>query len=199
LFLDTPGFGHPNLNIEGVKHAIHTVLGNFTRYLGGIHGILYCHDITTVRTTPGMEQSFKFLCDLTGKYVHRMTFITTKWDLVVSKQKANCERLESELKKRWGRYRINEPNCSKYFRFGASCEDEEGEKVVAREQVVTQLKDTYCGTEAYSLGMPFTQWTWGQQFLYGAKVVTSPVWYPFKSVGDAIIEGRVSFTVDVNL
>ena len=89
--------------------------------------------------------------------------------------------------------------CSKYFRFGASCGDEEEEKLVAREQVVTQLRDTYCGTNAYSLEMPFTEWTWGEQLLYGAVVVTAPVWYPIKSVGEAIIEGRATFTADINL
>jgi hypothetical protein len=192
LFLDTPGFGHPDLAFDVVKEAIYTILGNFTRCLGGVHGILYFHDITTVRTTSGMQQSFQFLKDLTPKNVHRIIFVTTKWDLVVPKQKPNCERLETELKERWFRYRIDQPNCARYLRFGASCEDEEEEKKISRNEVVTHLTDKFCGTHPYSLEMPFLQWTWGE-------IITAPIWYPIKSIGTAYQEGRISFSVSVDL
>src|SRR5436309_1268658 len=96
LFIDTPGFGHPDLPNNKVKTLIYNMIGYFTRRLGGIHGILYIHSILTERTSSGMRESFEFLMELTGTRVcPRVTFITTNWDLVHKKQEVKCRCRET--------------------------------------------------------------------------------------------------------
>ena len=59
LLIDTPGFGHPNMPNSKVANIIYNMVGYFTRQSGGVHGILYVHNIFIDRTAPGMRDSYK--------------------------------------------------------------------------------------------------------------------------------------------
>jgi hypothetical protein len=106
------------------------MLGYFTRALGGIHGIWYIQSIKDDRTSTGMRESIEFLDELGHERTRsKVTFITTKWDLVVSKELGNCESRESEMKtKEWKDFKIGTPDGARCFHHGVSCEDDDEEK-----------------------------------------------------------------------
>lgn len=150
------------------------MLGFFTRELGGIHGILYVQDILVERMLPGMEEAADFLHELGSRSVRpRITFITTKWDLVESAPKLlrKCENREAELKNvTWASFNIGEPGGSTYFRHGIDCvEDSQEAQEEGRGLLISNVKAQYRNATTQSLRMPFSEWTHMEQ---GFKVVT---------------------------
>lgn len=175
LFIDTPGFGHPSLPLSKVKHAIHHTVGYFTRRLGGIHGILYVQSIIDPRTSHGMKESIEFLDHLVGQRIRsRITFITTKWDLVVQKEERRCQKRETEMKtKEWKDFRVEDAEGARYFAHGASSDDSDEERVEATEKLFDRVLLQYQNTKPESLVMPFSEWTFleqlGQSISYVAQ------------------------------
>jgi hypothetical protein len=113
-FIGTPGFGHAYCQYDVVKESIHKLLGYFTRILGGIHGIPHIQGIRDERVSTRMRDSLKFIKELTEdkeRYIYsHITFITTKWDVVAQKKRANCDNQENELKTRWcNEFNLDEP------------------------------------------------------------------------------------------
>ena len=152
LFIDTPGFGHPDLPITKVKKAIHDLLGYFTRRLGGIHGIFYLHDIRSVRKTQGMQESFGFLEELTRPNCPPITFITTGWDIIPQKERARSVQRKNDLAREWGE-KFADPQL---FEFGVSWEDDPPEEIrSARVQLADLIITRYGNTQVRSLEMPF--------------------------------------------
>ena len=166
MFIDSPGFGHPDLPMAKVKKTIHNTVGYFTRYLGGIHGIFYIHSILTERALPGMRESVNFLAELTGEntYPH-ITFLTTKWDLVHQKQLGECQGRESELKNtEWKRFHIGQPVGARYYKYGvSSSHDSEADKARHKVLLTDQVLSRYSVTKVAPLKMPFLERTFGEQ------------------------------------
>lgn len=185
LFIDTPGFGHPDFKTQKVKNNIYALVGYFTRQLGGIHGVLYFQNILIDKYDSGMVDSLEFLEKILDKERQsRITFITTKWDLVVNKQRTIREDRAEELKdKTWKKFKIGQPNGHWYFASGVDCDrDSEEDKRRQRDRLVNEVLSRYIGTKPQKLEMPFGEWTWGDQAVGVAKglliAVTSPLWLP---------------------
>jgi GTP-binding protein EngB required for normal cell division len=159
LFIDTPGFGHPELSNNKVEEAIYKMLGYFTRVLGHIHGVLYFQSILEDRVSPGMKDSAEFLRKLIpANKLDRLTFITTKWDTVAPKVK---------------RIRINKASGARSFQLDVDCDfGTMDEKTDARKRVVNEVLNQYQVASHMGLFMPFNQWTNGEKTFY---VVTAPV------------------------
>ncbi|KAH6973348.1 hypothetical protein EDB80DRAFT_900505 [Ilyonectria destructans] len=64
IFIDTPGFGHPDFTKYEIKEKILGLLGYFTRTLGGVHGFLFIQSARETRPTPGIRDSVSFLKEL---------------------------------------------------------------------------------------------------------------------------------------
>jgi GTP-binding protein EngB required for normal cell division len=159
LLIDTPGFGHPDLPLSNVKEEIYDLLGYFTRRLGGVHGILYLHDIRKDRTTSGMKESFQFLEDLSKPVYPLVMFITTGWDLIVPKERARSEQRGRDLS---GKFRRIFANLQS-FEFGASWEDDtQTVKDNARAELENSLTQRYGNAQVVSLSMPFWQSSFGK-------------------------------------
>ncbi|KAM5367533.1 hypothetical protein ACJA88_011500 [Fusarium oxysporum] len=133
LFIDSPGFGHATFKPGVVKKQIHSMLGYFTRELGGIHGILYIHDILTEREVPGMQEATEFLRELAAHdFKPHITFITTKWDIPSDAPKLTRK-------------------------YGQDLQQQ------GRQALLNNVIAYYINSDIESLAMPFSEWTYGQQ------------------------------------
>jgi GTP-binding protein EngB required for normal cell division len=170
LFIDTPGFGHPELSNNKVEEAIYKMLGYFTRVLGHIHGVLYFQSILEDRVSPGMKDSAEFLRKLIpANKLDRLTFITTKWDTVAPKVKRIREAKESELiEEEWAVFRINKASGARSFQLDVDCDfGTMDEKTDARKRVVNEVLNQYQVASHMGLFMPFNQWTNGEKVSSG--------------------------------
>ncbi|KAK8872374.1 P-loop containing nucleoside triphosphate hydrolase protein [Apiospora arundinis] len=167
LFIDTPGFGHADYSNANVKAAIFTLLGVFTRLLGGVHGMVYFHDILADRTAMGMRDSLALFMSLMEGIHPVITFITTRWDLVAPKEMAKREERLRELSQtEWKAFfRVN--NQERPLKFGASYDlDSPEERAMAKTQWTNQMVDRYQHAPLISLNMPFLERTLGEQALF---------------------------------
>jgi len=204
LFIDTPGFGHPDMPTSKVKKIIHSMVGYFTRQLGGIHGILYVHSILTERTSQGMRDSYEFLEKITDEKVNGVTFITTNWDGFPEKHRAKCEnRANALIDKEWKSFRVREPDGCKYFISGVSCdEDSDSDKKKQRKLLVEQVLGSFGRSGVRSLEMPFWEWTKGEKaqavFSVTCLVLTTPIWAPVLLIKEVVKNSEVSFGVEIS-
>jgi hypothetical protein len=172
MFIDSPGFGHATARRGVIKAQIQSLLGFFTRALGGVHGILYVQDITAVRTTPGMQEATEFLDELASEAIRpNITFITTKWDSVALKLLPRCESRERELKRdTWKNFNLETLGGSRYFRHGVDCEvDSQRDQEHGRNQLMSSVMAHYTNVSAQSLRMPFTE---SKYYKQGVKIAT---------------------------
>ncbi|KAJ5557041.1 hypothetical protein N7494_000956 [Penicillium frequentans] len=174
LFIDTPGFGDPNLTSGTVKKAIYTILGYFTRQLGGIHGILYVQSIVDSRFSSGMQESSDFLseiCDHNSQL--NVTFITTKWDMIVEKEMQNCRDRELTLvNKRWKAFKVGEHNGARSWRSGASWDDDFELRTKETARLRQGILSYFQKNRVDTLVMPFSQWPLDQQILLAIECAT---------------------------
>lgn len=200
LFIDTPGFGHPDLPDDKVKDTICQLLGYFTRKLGRIHGILYVQSITTDRTSPGMESSIKFLQQLVPDENRgpRLTFVTTKWDLISPKGRKNSEKKENEMiKDRWQSFRVGEPSGARCVRVGLSCdEDTPEERFRERDRWANEVLKLYLDGGYIKPSMPFGELTFGEQVEYILLPIVS---VPLRGLVWMWKNTEFSFSIEVNL
>ncbi|KAH1517800.1 hypothetical protein KXX29_007992 [Aspergillus fumigatus] len=179
LFIDTPGFGHVKMSNEKVRQAIYTLLGHFTRWIGGIHGVLYLQDIRADRENPGMKESFEFLDELTQIIRPPISFITTKWDTVAMKEFNKLIAREEELKEYWRKkFQVGDRDV---FHCEASCFDDFEYMEPKRQELIGRIFERYSQAKLVPLDMPFWEWT----KLDKAKYVGS---IPFIVVGTVLEE-----------
>jgi hypothetical protein len=219
MFIDSPGFGHAAAGRGVIKAQIQSLLGFFTRALGGVHGILYVQDITEVRTTSGMQEATEFLDQLASEAIRpNITFITTKWDSVAPKLLPRCESRERELKKdTWKNFKVETPGGSRYFRHGVDCEvDSQQDQEDGRNLLVSNIMAHYTNVSAESLRMPFTESKYYKQgvkiaiitgtvviigsFTVGTLAIAAQLGVMMVSaVGSAIASGKLQFFFEVGV
>jgi hypothetical protein len=219
MFIDTPGFGHAAAGQEGIKVQIQSLLGFFTRALGGVHGILYVQDITQVRMTSGMQEATEFLDELAGEAIRpNITFITTKWDLVVPKLLPRCESREKKLKEdTWKNFKVDTPGGSRYFRHKVDCEvDRQQDQEDGRNLLESEVMAHYTNVSAESLRMPFTESKYYKRWVkiafitgtgvilggatVGALAIAKELGVMMASaVGSAIASGKLQFFIEVGV
>lgn len=197
IFIDTPGFGFAKSPPAQVKDAIHSTVGEFTRVLGGIHGILYVQSIVENRFSTGMRESIEFLNKLARDSIRpNITFITTQWDRVVNKDLGKRRMQESEMKiEQWGDFRVGEPNGARYFKhLGVDCDDATVDEIQDAKVALTNgVMSYYRSREVGSLAMPFSEWTTGEKVGFivfkgitnGAKLVVAGIVVAVFAIGIA--------------
>lgn len=164
---------------EKVRQAIYTLLGHFTRWIGGIHGVLYLQDIRADRENPGMKESFEFLDELTQIIRPPISFITTKWDTVAMKEFNKLIAREEELKEYWRKkFQVGDRDV---FHCEASCFDDFEYMEPKRQELIGRIFERYSQAKLVPLDMPFWEWT----KLDKAKYVGS---IPFIVVGTVLEE-----------
>ncbi|KAL4881333.1 P-loop containing nucleoside triphosphate hydrolase protein [Aspergillus karnatakaensis] len=171
LFIDTPGFGHSDLPNREVESAIYDLLGNFTRWLGGIYGIVYVDDIRTERQTSGKRDSFRFLYDLVHNTCPLLTLVTTHWDCIAPKERARCDAREEELKDLWReKFNMHE---GLFLRCEASASEDDLDYLTERARLMARITNIYSApaVELTPLAMPFSDWSWGQAGMYAVEVI----------------------------
>lgn len=209
IFLDTPGFGHPDLKSKHVKKIIYATLGYFTRQLGGIHGIFYLQSIMSPRIEQGNRECMDFLTSLCKNSAEkldpnlrrRVTFITTNWDLV-PEQPAKRVKFETKVREfqttEWREFRIGSSDGARSFTCGCdSTEDDQIVQEAARADIITRVLEWYNDQKQRGLTMPFSQWTWGKQAEAIFIVVTAPVWVPVYAISQVLSQISWGISVEV--
>jgi hypothetical protein len=184
VFIDTPGFGATDYSKSRVINTIRSTLGFATRCFGGIHGILYVHNIMTEREYEGMTQSLEFLRSLKKEErLPCLTFVTTNWDLVpILLEQKYQDKLNNLRDTSWSDF-----TDYGYIQLGFSYDHyPAGLRAARRDEVVTQLVNRYTETRVVPITMPFWEWTWGEISRAIANGVLDTVVYSANSVLDVV-------------
>lgn len=160
VIIDTPGFGTTGYSASKVRNTIMATLGFATRCFGGLHGILYLHNIEADRTYTGITESLDLLHDLKRNHaLPHITFVSTKWDRVPEYERQIFEdKIENLENTTWAEF----PDHG-YIKFGCNYDHSPTERrLAAKAQLENQLARLYGGAEVVPVTMPFWQWTWGE-------------------------------------
>lgn len=160
VFIDTPGFGTGGYSASQVSSVIQNTLGFATRYFGGVHGILYVHNVETDREYKGITESLDFFRKLKREgRLPTLTFVATKWDCVRDEERKIYEDRITDLgNTTWGEF-IGHG----YIEFGCDYNDSNPEtRQAVRAALVEQLVRRYGRVVDVSMEMPTWEWTWGE-------------------------------------